>query len=438
MIFDNPLYAPLLGDSEISALFTPQAEIDAMIRVERALARAQANVGVVPEAAARVIDTGLNDVQISASDLAAGTAAAGVPVPALVAALRERLPGDEAHWIHWGATTQDIMDCALLLRLRDGFDVLQKRLAAPISTLADMAETYADTSMAGRTRTQVATPISFGLRAAYWLQGLLDQRDRLAAVRDICGKVQFGGASGSNSAVAPNGPSIIEALAAELDLHAAPPWHTNRAGVLEVTNWCAGTAGAAARIAGDILLLARREIAEVRLSGGGGSSTMPNKSNPVSAEVVVALGRYAATLATPAALSMHHHEDRDSTAWMLEWLVIPQAIVCAGACLRNLQATLENLSTDPEAMQRTLALDGGAALAEAASFALAKQMPRAEAQAVVKAAAFEARSSERGLTEILIDQTGIPGLAEQIETEASHGAGYDIIASIVERARNGQ
>ncbi|MEM7684164.1 MAG: lyase family protein [Pseudomonadota bacterium] len=437
MIFDNPLYEALLGDAEMAAFFKPEAEIAAMIRVERALARAQAHIGLVPKDAARAIDEGLRDVLIPADELAPGTATAGVPVPALVAALRACLPQDAAHSVHWGATTQDIMDCALLLRLRDGFQVLSARLDALITMLADLAEAHANTQMAGRTRTQIATPISFGLRTAYWLQGLLDQRDRLQAVRSICTRVQFGGASGANSAVASHGPAIIDALARELDLEASPPWHTNRAFAADLTGWCASTAGAAARIAGDVLLLARREIAEVRLAGGGGSSTMPNKSNPVSAEVTVALGRYAATLTTPAALAMHHHEDRDSTAWVLEWLVIPQAMICAGASLRSLRATLDALTPDAAAMDRTLALDGDAALAEAASFALASEMPRAEAQSLVKSAARTAREDGRRLVEILSEQSGRADLADRVADLAAQGTGREIIEQIINRARSG-
>ncbi|MEL6998910.1 MAG: lyase family protein, partial [Pseudomonadota bacterium] len=200
---------------------------------------------------------------------------------------------------------------------------------------------------------------------------------------------------------------------------------------------CASTAGAAARIAGDVLLLARREIAEVRLAGGGGSSTMPNKANPVSAEVTVALGRYAASLTTPAALAMHHHEDRDSTAWALEWLVIPQAVICAGASLRSLSATLDALTPDAAAMQRTLELDGGAALAEAASFALASDMPRAEAQSLVKSAAKQAREDGRSLVEILSEQSGRADLADRVADLAAQGTGREVIEQIVKRARSG-
>ena len=229
MIFDNPLYAPLLGDAQMAALLSPEAEISGMIEVERALARAQAKVGLVPAAAAAQIDEGLLDVVVSPEEICDGTATAGVPVPPFVALLRKRLPRDAAHWLHWGATTHDIMDCALALRMQKGLSLIGGRLDAVIEALAVLAEAHEETPLAGRTRTQIATPVSFGLRVAYWLQGLLDQRDALEAVRVQWRKVQFGGASGANSAVAPHGNAIIEALAGELGLDPAPPWHTARA-----------------------------------------------------------------------------------------------------------------------------------------------------------------------------------------------------------------
>ena len=435
MILTNPLYAPLMGDADMASLFSAEAEIAAMITVERALARAQGSVGVIPPEAAALIDRELSDVKLAPEALAEGTLKAGVPVPPLVAALRAKVSSDAAHWLHWGATTHDIMDCALLLRLRDGFDLLEARLAILTDTLASLAEAHADTPMAGRTRTQIATPISFGLRVAYWLQALLDQRDRLPALRAACSKVQFGGASGSNSATAPHGPAIIEALARELNLTAASPWHTSRAFAPDIANWCATLCGALARIAGDVLLLARREIAEIRLAGGGGSSTMPNKANPVSAEVIGALARYAATLTSPAALATQHLEDRDSTSWMLEWIAIPQAMTCAAACLAKAQATLDAMTPDPDAMTRNLALDGGAALAEAASFALAEHLPRAEAQAAVKEAAIQSRETGRPMLEVLTEATGIPDLTTETDALARQGTGSEIIHDIVHRAR---
>lgn len=435
MILTNTLYAPLLGDAAMADLFAPEAEIAAMITVERALARAQGSVGVIPSEAAEAIDRELASVSLAPNILAEGTLKAGVPVPPLVAALREKLSPDAAHWLHWGATTHDIMDCALLLRLHKGFDLLDARLAALTLTLANLAEAHAETPMAGRTRTQIATPISFGLRVAYWLQAVLDQRDRLPALRTACGKVQFGGASGSNSATAPHGPQIIEALARELNLQPAPPWHTSRAFAQDIANWCSALAGATARIAGDVLLLARREIAEVRLAGGGGSSTMPNKANPVSAETVVALGRYAASLTAPAGFATQHLEDRDSTAWMLEWITIPQAMTCAAACLTKIQATLDGMTPDTDAMARNLGLDGGATLAEAASFALSAHMPRNDAQAAVKQAAIRSREADRPMLDLLIEATGIPELSTETEALARQGSGAEIISEIVERAR---
>lgn len=435
--FQNTLYGGLLNDPEIAVLLSAEEEIRGMIDVERALARAQARVGVIPQDAADAIDAGLADFTICPFDLAPGTAKTGVPVPPLVDALRGALPDEAAHWVHWGATTQDIMDCALVLRLAAVLDVIEARLLALINRLADMAEAHADLPMAGRTRSQIATPITFGLRVAQWLQPLLDLRDRLPGLRASLSRVQCGGASGANSAIAPHGQAVTEALAEELGLTPSPPWHTNRVALTDLAGWCAGLAGATARMAGDAMVMLRREVAELSLSGGGGSSTMPNKTNPVAAEAVVALGRFTAGVMGGATQALHHQEERDATAWMLEWMVLPQMLVATGSSLRNTGVLLENLSPVPDQMARALELDGGAVHAEALSFALARHMPKASAKDLVGKAALQARDDGRTLTKVLADMLpeGVP--SDALNTDGSGQEAQSIVAEIITRARAG-
>ena len=398
---DSIVFAGVFGDPEIGPLFSDTAEIKAMIDFERALARAEAACGVIPVEAGAALDAAMDGMMIPPEELTAATTAAAVPVPGLVAALRERIDPETAQSLHWGATTQDIMDGGLLLRLRRSVDIVDGRLNQLIDTLLAAAEREAGTAMAGRTRSQVATPISFGLRIAQWAQPLIDLSEMLDELRPRLFRVQFGGASGANSAVAPHGLAIIEALAKELDMTVAPPWHTSRVPLIAIMDWHAQLAGALGKIAGDLMLMGRSEIREARAGKGGGSSTMPQKSNPVTAEAIGTLARYASGLVAPAHFTASHLEERDGVSWPLEWLVLPQIVVAAAAALRHAQDLAETLTADPERMRAGLDLGGGAAMAEAASFALAAHMPRAEAQAVIKRVAREASRTDARLEDVL-------------------------------------
>jgi 3-carboxy-cis,cis-muconate cycloisomerase len=392
--FDSVLLADLLGDGELAPLFGDRAAIAAMIRVECALARAGARAGILPRAAAEAIEVGLAGWAPDPGDLAAGTARAGVAVPPLLAAARARLAPEAAHWLHWGATSQDIVDTALALRLATALDILVARIARLEADLSQAAARWADLPMAGRTRAQAAAPIAFGDRCAAWAAPLADLAAEARALRPRIARIQLGGAVGTNAVLGPRASAVMAALAEELDLVPAPAWHTNRAGPIALGHWCAAAAGAAGKIAGDLLLMGRSESGEARAGSGGGSSTMPQKANPVAAETVVALARYAATLAAPMHLAALHAEERDGAAWMLEWLALPQLVLAAGVALRHAGDLAASLDPDPDRMRARLVADGGAVMAEAAVFLLARTRLRAEAEAIVRRALAERRPDE--------------------------------------------
>lgn len=387
--FDSALFGPLIGDAEVAALFTDEATIAAMIVVERALARAQARCGVIPAEAAREIDTRLAGTRIEPTALATGTASAGVPVPVLVAALREGLGPDGGHFLHWGATSQDIVDTGLALRLDRALACIGERLAGLLDGLEASARHWRDLPMAGRTRSQIAAPISFGLRIAGWAAPLIELEHELGALRPRIAQVQLGGAVGANSVIAPHGAAVVAVLAQELGLAPAPAWHANRVRLAALAGWCASVAGALGKLAGDLIVMGRSEIAEAQAGAGGGSSTMPQKANPVLAETVVALARFVAGLTGPMQLATLHHEERDGAAWMLEWLALPQCVLAAATCLRHGRTLVGSLAPDAERMAAHLGQSGGAAMAEQASFLLSAHRPRAEAQSIVKAAVAE-------------------------------------------------
>jgi 3-carboxy-cis,cis-muconate cycloisomerase len=399
--FDSALLGALFGDAEAAEHFTDTAEVAAMIAVERALARAEGTLGVIPAEAAATISDGLAAFALDPAALAEGTLSAGVPVPALVAALRRPLAPEAAQWLHWGATSQDIVDTALALRLKPVLALLDARVAALADTLAQAARRWRALPLAGRTRSQVAAPITFGLRVARWRQPLPASRADLARLAPRLARVQLGGAVGSNSAIAPHGPAVAAALARELDLDGSPAWHTDRSALGALAGWCASLTGALGKMAGDLVLMGRSESGEARAGAGGGSSTMPQKSNPVAAETIGALARLTACLTAPVHLAALHAEERDGTAWALEWLTLPQIVVATAAALRHAQALADTLAPDPERMRDILDAGGGVALAEAASFLLAAHMPRAEAQALVKQAVAALPSTGETLAEAL-------------------------------------
>lgn len=388
---DSAIHCRLFGDAQIAALLTDEAEIAAMIRVEQALALAEGRCGVIPSGPADALALALETVGISPEELADGTARAGVSVPALLEGLRARLPSDLRDLLHWGATSQDIVDTGLVLRLRDILAILEARLAELLTGLEVQAKRHAALPMAARTRSQIATPTTFGLRIAQWRAPLVIVAGDLVAVRHRILRLQFGGAVGTLAAIHPHGAAVAAGMARELALAPALPWHVNRLAVQGVGLWCATLTDALSRIARDLMIMMRSEIGEVRAGIAGGSSTMPNKANPVGAEAVVTLATLTRSLT--AALPGAQTEERDGPAWMLEWHLLPQILIATGAALNHSLDLITTLEPDPPRMAAHLESGGGAAMAEAAVFALTPHMPKADAQALVKDVLAEMQSN---------------------------------------------
>lgn len=387
-VFDSLIYGDLFADDAIAEHFSDREEVRAMLRVEAALALAGARAGLVPRRAAERIASVAGGLEPDPAALAAATAANGVPVTALVARLREAVGNDAAAWVHWGATSQDIVDTALILRLRDAAALLDARLDALIGRLLELARQHADTPMLARTRSRAAVPTSFGLKAAGWAAPLQRHRDRLAELRPRLLVVQLGGAAGTRSVFGASGTAVVTGLARELSLgHTVLPWHSQRDAVAELAGWLSLVTGSLAKLGQDVVLLAQSGIDELRLDSGGGSSTMPQKTNPVGAELLVALARHNTALLGEMHQALVHGQERDGAAWSGEWLALPQMTVAAGTALTRATALLDTLAVDAERMAENLAAMKGLACAEAATFALAAHMPRPEAEALVRDAA---------------------------------------------------
>jgi 3-carboxy-cis,cis-muconate cycloisomerase len=431
---------PLLVDAEVAGLLGDGRLARAMVEVERALARVEGRLGVVDAAAAARIDGALAGFEPDLDDLARGTASAGVPVPALVAQLRRAVGGDAATFVHWGATSQDVVDTALVLRLRELLAVLDARLAGLIEALARLAEAHRDTPTVARTRFQQALPTTFGLKVAGWLAPLPRHRERLGQLGPRLLAVQLGGAAGNLAALGGRGVEVMEALARELGLACpAMPWHSQRDALGELASWLALVSGSLGKMGLDVLLMAQNEVGEVREAEGGGSSTMPQKSNPVLAEALVALAGRNATLVGAMHEAALHAQERDGAAWQLEWATLPAMASTTAAALSHAGRLAGTLVVDAARMRAVLDGTGGLLLAEAVSFALSGHMPRADAQALVKAACEEALASGRDMVEVVAGRTDAAVDWAALRREAERPAcASTLIDRVLGEARGGR
>lgn len=408
--FDSAIFRDLYGDPEITKLFSDSAEVRAMLLVEGTLAKVQGELGVIPLDSALLIHRASLEIQIDPSGLGAGMGATGVPVPALVAEFRKAMEAPEhAQYVHWGATSQDIMDTALVLRLRQFIGIIEGRLAALIAELTMRAKENRDVVMAARTRSQIATPTTFGVKIAGWIAPLKRHQDRLHALRNRLLVVSLAGASGNYAALADKGQQVETALAEAFKLGAPDtPWHSARDNLVELASVLSGITATIGKLGQDVILLGQNEIAEVSFGSGGGSSTMPQKSNPVGAEVLVTMARYNAQNVGQIHSAGIHAQERDGAAWALEWLALPQICIATGVSLLHVQKLAENLRAHPDRMLANIATTKGQIMAEAAMFALSKHMRRPEAQELVKQACQSAFVDGLELREVLQSLTDAP------------------------------
>lgn len=402
MLSGSALHGGLWGDPQAGALFGDAAEIAAMIRVEAALARVQGRLGVIPAGAAAALAAYLDGARLAPAALAAATARDGVPVPGLVAALRAACPDPAAAaFLHWGATSQDIVDTGLALRLAALSDLWRDRLAALLTALAQRAEAEAATPMAARTYGQEAVPTTLGAVVAGWGWPVLAAARRLPGVRAGVARVSLAGAAGTLAAMGPAGPAVRAGLAAELGL--ADPghaWHAARDGIAGLAGWAGVLAGALGKLAEDVLLMAQSGIGEMAIAGAGGSSTMPQKQNPVTAAALAALARHVLALVPAVQGAAIHRQQRDGAAWFCEWLALPPLCLALSRALALAADLVGRLVPDPAVLARPLTAPPALIHAEALVFALAARMPRPEAAAEAAALCRQAAAEGRALPEV--------------------------------------
>ena len=343
--FDHPLLARLLGDSEIAAQFSAEAEIAQIAVFESALAVAEGAEGVIPAEAAAAISSRLASFEPNVAALSEATARDGVVTVELVRQMREHVGEPHGQHLHIGATSQDAIDTSLVLRLRPVLAALGRRLNALVAALEQLAAREGDRELMGVTRMQNALPVTAGARIEQWSLPLARHRERLVELRPRVLVLQFGGAVGTLDKFGAKGRAVAERMAAHLELGLpVRSWHTQRDSLAELGGWLSLIAGTLGKMGQDIALMALS--GEVALEGTGGSSAMPHKQNPVKAEVLMALARYNATLVSGMHQTLVSEQERSGAAWTLEWLVLPQMAVAAGAALRTaseLVASIESM-----------------------------------------------------------------------------------------------
>lgn len=344
--FDNPFLAGLLGDDEVSAFFSAEADIAAMVAFEVALAQAEAEAGVIPVEAGPAIADALAGFPADREALRAGVARDGVVVPTLVAQMRRAVGEPFAGHVHFGATSQDVIDTSLAVRLGRVVGVLDERLGVVLDLLGEIAARDGTIETMAHTRMQAAIPVPAARKIASWRDPIARHRDRLPGVCDEMLVLTFGGAAGTleklDGEVA---RAVARPMAARLGLRVVDrPRHSERDHVVAFADWLALTTGSLGKLGQDIALMAQSEVGEVRLSSGGGSSAMPHKVNPVGAETLVTLARFNATLVAGMHHAMVHENERSGAAWTLEWMLLPQMAVAAGAALRTADALLRSMA----------------------------------------------------------------------------------------------
>lgn len=331
--FDHPILSGLVGDPEVAAFFSVDADLNAMLAFEAALATVQARHGLIPRTAAERIAMLCATFKPNVYALQQSVTSDGVLVPELVRQMRKAVGGDAAIHVHFGATSQDVIDTSLMLRLKAVCGLVRTRLSSIIDTMTALETRFGTAELTGYTRMQRAIPITVTDRVRSWRAPLERHEARLAALNETAFAVQFGGAAGTLEKFASKGPALRLALATELGLAAQPQWQSQRDGIAEIAGLFSLITGSLGKFGQDVALMAELS-GEIALSGGGASSTMPHKQNPVAAEVLVSLARFNAVQLSGMHQALVHEQERSGAAWTLELLILPQMAGALAASLK--------------------------------------------------------------------------------------------------------
>lgn len=411
---DTGLLAPGWTGTPAASATSDTAYLRALLDAESALTRAQAALGLAPTGAATAVTAAADPGRFDVRSLAERSRAGGNPVIPLVADLTKEVGEEYGPYVHRGATSQDIMDTATMLVASRTLDLVLTDLTRTEQALSRLAAAHRDTAMPGRTLTQHAVPTTFGLKAAGWRSLVLDARDRVRAVRDTL-PVQLGGAAGTLAAFTAYGAedalALPDAYARELGLTAPlMPWHTLRTPIADLAGCLAFAAGALGKVAADVLVLGRTEIAEVSEGSGGGSSAMPHKANPVRSTLIAATARRAPQLAAVLYGSLVAEDERPAGAWHAEWEPLRELLRLVGGAARDAVELAEGLRVHPDVMREHLDLTHGLIVSERLSAELAPLLGRTRAKELLTEVARRTYAEGRPLTELLAEEPELKDL----------------------------
>lgn len=407
---DSPLFGEGFSTKKMRKVFSTESYVSYCVEIEVALARVQGNLGLIPTEAAKGIENSAKSCKFDMALLAQQTQIVGYPILPIVEQLSEHA-GKAGRYLHWGATTQDIMDSATILQIRAAFELIEAGLKSSCASLEKLAEEHIDTVMAGRTHLQHALPVTFGYKAAVWLSSLRRHLCRLEELRPRVLCVEFSGASGTLASLGKDGLAVQEALAKDLGL-AQPDitWHSARDCISESLNLLAMIGGSLGKIAFDISIMATTELGEVAepfVRHRGASSTMPQKVNPISCELILASSKILRQHAGLGLDAMIHDFERATGPWHLEWIAIPEAFAHCSAALGHATFMLSDLQVFPKNMKRNLDSTRGLIVAEAVMMALAPYIGRVSAHDLVYAGCRKANDTNTSLFDALIENSDI-------------------------------
>ncbi|WP_375784921.1 3-carboxy-cis,cis-muconate cycloisomerase [Bradyrhizobium sp. Pha-3] len=385
-VLDSILFRDAFGTPRMRQVFSDHALISRYAQVEIALGKAEARCGVIPQQAAddiaRLVDVSALDFELLRQE----TNIVGYPILPLVHQLAKQC-GEAGRYVHWGATTQDIMDTAVILQVRDGLKIIEEDIEELRRILAELSQKYRDTPMAGRTHLQQALPVTFGYKAAIWLAMFDRHAERLAQLKPRVLVAEFAGAAGTLASLGDKGFEVQAALCEELGLGIpVSTWHVARDGLAEVVNFFGLVTGSLGKIALDIMIMASTEFAEVYepfVKGRGASSTMPQKRNPISSELMLAASKGVRQHAGLMLDAMIQDFERATGPWHAEWMAIPESFVLTAGALHQAKFALGGLIVDEKRMADNLDISRGLIVAEAVLMGLAPQIGRQQAHDVV-------------------------------------------------------
>ncbi|WP_398477592.1 3-carboxy-cis,cis-muconate cycloisomerase [Tardiphaga sp.] len=418
----SPLLAPLLSSAAMRAICDDATTLQHMLDFEAALARAEAAVGVIPADAVKAIEAACRADRFDTGALADAATRSGnlaIPLVKALTALVAKADADAARYVHWGATSQDVIDSATMLTLRAAIDALFADCDRAIAGFAKLAETHRNTAVVARTWLQHALPMPFGLKLAEYASALHRSRQRLARLRADGLALQFGGAAGTLAALGDKGLAVAEKLAKELDLPLPDaPWHTHRDRIADFASVLAILSGTCGKIARDVSLMMQTDVGEAFEPSGegrGGSSTMPHKRNPVASASALGAATMAPNLAATIFAAQVQDHERSAGPWHAEWPTLPTLLLVTSGALAAIVDIAEGLEVDVAKMRSNLDTAHGLIMAEAVTFALAETLGKSDAHHLVETASKTAAAEKKHLRDVL---TADPKVTAQLSTDA--------------------